>query len=101
MLTVPDQLAVFVYFLYTMQRDAVQDIIVINQIKREMVVRFEKNLAQWYADNMIIKPVIVADDKITLAKFPIPADTIEQFVDWNHPAASRTLRRFLQALFPL
>jgi hypothetical protein len=45
MLTVPDQLAVFVYFLYTMQWYAMQLIIVINQIKREMIIWFEENLA--------------------------------------------------------
>jgi len=59
MLAAPDQLAVFVYFLYTVQRDAVQYIIVINQIKREMVIRFEESLTQWNADYTIIKPVTI------------------------------------------
>jgi hypothetical protein len=82
--TVPDQLPVPVYLFNPVQWNTVQLARVVGQFKGKMIIGLETELAQGHAGYLPFHPVKVADDKFGLAEFPVPLNTVEQFMYGHH-----------------
>jgi len=72
----PDKNAVFVDIAYTMQRDTVIDAVVIDKLKKEVVVRVKINSIKRQANDASLQPIKVTDFKYPSGKFRIPVNAI-------------------------
>jgi hypothetical protein len=67
-----------------MQGDGVQFPFPINDLKGEGITGTPVDLVEGYPDDFIFHPIVVANLKRAAAELPVPADTIQQFMNGLH-----------------
>ncbi len=80
----PDTHAIFVNITDTVERDTVIDTIVINKLKKEVIVGIKINALKRQANNALFKPIKVTDFKHASGKFSIPVNAINKLLNGLH-----------------
>jgi hypothetical protein len=82
--TVPDQFPVPEYLFNTVQWNTVQLALVVGQVEGKMIIGFEREFAHGHANDSTRHPVKVTKLELTLAEFPVPLNTVKQFMYGHH-----------------
>jgi hypothetical protein len=80
----PDQLAVLVNRFDPMQGNGMCLSLVIDQFENAGAVLWKSDFAKRHADDFMLDPVVITDDKFATAEFRIPADAMEKVLNGNH-----------------
>ena len=80
----PDQHSVPVNLPDPMQRNRVANTVLVKNLEGKFIARHLDDLVKRYSDDCIVQPVIVANFKLGTAKFRVPVDTVQQFMDRLH-----------------
>lgn len=80
----PDQLAIAVHLAYPVQGNALVHTLRVHEEKGLLVARLKKQVGKESPDDDCSHPIVVTDLKDRGAKLPVPADSIQHFVDWLH-----------------
>ncbi len=80
----PDQLAVFVYFLYPVHRYGMYYPLMVHDLYCISSVWRKKNICERDPDNFVLDPIVIADFKIITAEFLVPLYAAKKFMDRYH-----------------
>jgi hypothetical protein len=82
--TLPDQHPIPVYLPHPVQRNSACFPSPVYDLKGKGITGDPDDLAEGHADNFIFQPVVKAYRKEAAAELPVPADTVQQFMNGLH-----------------
>ncbi len=80
----PNALRILIDVPHPMKRHPMNLTLTVSYLERFRTFRRKRDVAKWNGDHAVLRPIVVTQLKTSPGKFGIPADAVEQFVNWNH-----------------